>query len=384
MLEEQGTIGVLPLDTRNVDASITFRVAATNHKEGPFNSPSRRYLTNPYDRQQLSGSYSSTSSILNVDTFSLANQPEGTFSGYVETGMILVGQTSGAQATVTNLRLISDISGTVQGSFFIPNPNNSLNPRFETGDKVFTLINNVDNDQNAATSIAQEGFISSGTLETTQETIISVRNARVDRVSAIQERDVSRITGTELIDSQVIASSFQRDRPQNPDPLSQSFLVDEDSGVFITKCDVFFETRDENDIPVTMQIRTMENGLPTTRVLPFSEVNLTPAEVNVSADGSVATTFDFRAPVYLEGGQEYCVTLLSNFQHSIVCLFLELEKLILLHRHLFQINHILDLCLSHKMDLHGNQVNGKILSSLYTEQTLLKRVLLNSIEPRIN
>ena len=118
--------------------------------------------------------------------------------------MILVGQTSGAQATVTNLRLISDISGTVQGSFFIPNPNNSLNPRFETGDKVFTLINNVDNDQNAATSIAQEGFISSGTLETTQETIISVRNARVDRVSAIQERDVSRITGTELIDSQVI------------------------------------------------------------------------------------------------------------------------------------------------------------------------------------
>ena len=27
------TIGVLPLDTRNVDASITFRVAATNHKE---------------------------------------------------------------------------------------------------------------------------------------------------------------------------------------------------------------------------------------------------------------------------------------------------------------------------------------------------------------
>ena len=143
---------------------------------------------------------------------------------------------------------------------------------------------------------------------------------------------------------------------------------------------MFFETRDENDIPVTIQVRTMENGLPTTKVLPFSEVNLTPAEVNVSADGSVATTFDFRAPVYLEGGQEYCVTLLSGLQHSIVCLFLELEKLTLLHRHLFQTNHILDLCLSHKMDLHGNQVSGKILSSLYTEQTLLKRVLLNSMD----
>ena len=306
-------IGVLPLDTRNVDASITFRVAATNHKEGPFNSPSRRYTTNPYDRQQLSGSYSSTSSILNIDTFSLSNQPEGTFSGYVETGMILVGQTSGAQATVTNLRLISDISGTIQGSFFIPNPNNTSNPRFETGDKVFTLINNVDNDPNSATSIAQEGFISAGTLETTQETIVSVRNARVDRVSAIQERDVARVTGTEILDTQVIASSFQADQNNDDrDPLSQSFLVDEDSGVFITKCDVFFETRDENDIPITMQIRTMENGLPTTRVLPFSEVNLTPSEVNVSADGSVATTFDFRAPVYLEGGREYCVTLLSS------------------------------------------------------------------------
>ena len=372
-------IGVLPLDTRNVDASITFRVAATNHKEGPFNSPSRRYLTNPYDRQQLSGSYSSTSSILNVDTFSLANQPEGTFSGYVETGMILVGQTSGAQATVTNLRLISDISGTVQGSFFIPNPNNSLNPRFETGDKVFTLINNVDNDQNAATSIAQEGFISSGTLETTQETIISVRNARVDRVSAIQERDVSRITGTELIDSQVIASSFQRDRPQNPDPLSQSFLVDEDSGVFITKCDVFFETRDENDIPVTIQVRTMENGLPTTRVLPFSEVNLTPAEVNVSADGSVATTFDFRAPVYLEGGQEYCVTLLSvSTQYSVFI------------SRVGEVDFITQTFISNQPYLGSlfKSQNGSTwepsqwedLKFLYTEQTLLKRVLLNSID----
>ena len=104
---------------------ITFRAAQSNHKEGPYNAPTSVYTSNPYTSQigatgletflgtpgtvQLAGqgntipaTYSSTSTILNVDTYSLSLQAQGEFSGYVETGMILVGQTSGAQATITN------------------------------------------------------------------------------------------------------------------------------------------------------------------------------------------------------------------------------------------------------------------------------------------
>ena len=305
-------IGSLPLDTRNTDPRITFRVANSNHKEGPYNSPSTRFSTNPYTGQSLPAAYSSTSTILNVDTFSLSNQPEGTFSGYVETGMILVGQTSGAQATISNVRLISDISATLIGSFFIPDPNNTSNPRFETGNKVFTLVNNSENNQNSASSIAEEAFVSSGTLETVQENIISVRNARIENKREFEERAVERTTGTEVVASNVIST---QDRTITVttwyDPLAQSFLVDDETGVFLTKCDVFFASKDDVDIPVTFQLRTMKGGVPTQKVIPFSEIILDPSQVNTSADGSVATTFTFKSPVYLEGGTEYAICLAS-------------------------------------------------------------------------
>ena len=56
----------------------------------------------------------------------------------------------------------------------------------------------------------------------------------------------------------------------------------------------------------------MSNGTPTEKIVPLSEVALDPSEVNLSADGSVATTFEFKAPIYLEGGIEYALVMLSN------------------------------------------------------------------------
>jgi hypothetical protein len=306
------TVGSAPLNPKITDPGITFRVAQSNHKEGEYNSPTKVFTTSPYTGQLIPNTYSSTSTTLNIDTFSLSNQPEGSFSGYVESGMILVGQTSGAQATISNVRLISDISATLIGSFYIPNPNLTNNPRFETGNKVFTLVNNETNNQNTATTIAEEGFISSGTLETVQENIISVRNARIENKREFEERAVARTTGTQVVATNVI-STLQRQRTvtQWYDPLAQSFLVDDETGVFLTKCEVFFASKDDLDIPVTFQLRTMQGGFPTQKVIPFSEVILAPSELNTSSDGSVPTTFTFKAPVYLEGGTEYAICLAS-------------------------------------------------------------------------
>ena len=44
---------------------------------------------------------------------------------------------------------------------------------------MFTLFNDEDNNQDLATTVAEEGFTASGTLETVQENILSIRNARV-------------------------------------------------------------------------------------------------------------------------------------------------------------------------------------------------------------
>jgi outer membrane protein W len=105
-------------------------------------------------------------------------------------GMTLIGRTSGAQATITNVRLVSDLSATLIGSFYIPNPNSNIHPRFESGSKIFTFSNNNLNDQNLASTIAEEGFSSSGTLETVQENIISVRNARIENKQEFEERAI--------------------------------------------------------------------------------------------------------------------------------------------------------------------------------------------------
>ena len=311
-------VGIMPLtglgpSSPKTSPSITFRAAQINHKEGPYNIPTKVYTQNPYNSQVLSSSYSSTSTVLNIDTFSLADQPEGDYFGWVAQNMVLTGQTSGAQATITNVRLVSDLSATLIGSFYIPDPNVITNPKFEVGTKVLSFVNNDQNDQNTATSISEEGYTASGTLETIQENILSVRNARVQNKQEFEERAISRTTGVQVVGSTVLAQDRRQVVVGWYDPLAQSFLVDEDTGIFITRCDIFFRSKDDMDIPVTLQLRTMQNGYPTQKILPFAEVTLDPNEVNISADGSVPTSFVFQSPVYVEGGDtEYAICVASN------------------------------------------------------------------------
>ena len=306
--------GLVPVSRRlfGEEARITFRVAQANHREGEYNAPDQVYRESPYDGTSMSAIYSATSTILNVDTFSLSNESQGDFSGFIAEGMVLRGTTSGAEAVITGNRLVSDLAANLTGSFFIPNPNSVGHPRFETGTKVFTLTNDEDNDPDVATTIAEESFTASGTLETVQENIISVRNARIERRQEFQERNVNRSLGTEVVGSQVINQTTSQNTIGWYDPLAQSFLVEEETGVFVTKCDVYFRTKDDMDIPLVFQIRTMQNGFPTQKILPFSEIVVDPADIELSDDGSVATTIEFKAPVFLEGGQEYAIALASN------------------------------------------------------------------------
>jgi len=313
---------------------IKFRVAQANHKEGPFNAPTSTFVNNPYLSQvsptntetflgtpgqvQVPGqgnvlpeTYSSTSTILNVDTYALSLQAQGDYYGYVARDMILVGQTSGAQATISNLRLVSDLGSTLIGSFYIPNPNFGSNPKFETGTKTFTLIDEPDNDQNAASTIGEKQYSASGTLETVQENIISVRNAEIQVRQESESRAARELINSSRSTNVISSVTANTTVVEWYDPLAQSFQVLDETGVFLTSCDVFFQTKDDMDIPMTFQIRTMQNGVPTQKILPFSEIVLDPDQINTSVDGTVPTTFTFKAPVYLEGGGEYAICLAS-------------------------------------------------------------------------
>jgi hypothetical protein len=317
-----------------VDPAVQFRVAQANHKEGPFNAPTSVFTNNPYLSQvspssietflgtpgqvQLPGqgntlpeTYSSTSTILNVDTYSLSLQAQGEYYGYVAKDMILVGQTSGAQATISNFRLVSDLSSVLIGSFYIPNPNIGTNPRFETGTKTFTLTDEPTNNQNTADTIGEQQYSSTGTLETVQENIVSVRNAEIQIRQESQSRAARELISSTRSSNVISATTTNTTVREWYDPLAQSFQVLDETGVFITSCDVFFQTKDDMDIPMTFQIRTMQNGVPTQKILPFSEIVLDPDQINTSQDGTVPTRFTFKAPVYLEGGGEYAICLAS-------------------------------------------------------------------------
>jgi hypothetical protein len=301
---------------KNTDPKIDFRVAQSNHRKGDYDSPTQVYPDNPYvEGGTIPELYSSTSTILNVDTYSLSNLPQGEFFGYIQTGMVLTGKTSGAEAKVTDVRLISDTSSALVGSLFIPDPNNGDNPQFECGTNIFTLTNDPENDQNAATTIGEQAYPTSGLLETVQDQILSIRNASIENRQVFQEgEDIQRVLDIEFIGeprnvgepvvTETIVGYY--------DPLAQSFFVDQKvdgEGVFITKCDLFFRTKDDDDTPLRFQIRTMKDGFPTPKYL--NQVVLYPDDINTSTDGSVATTVQF-PPLFLESGNEFAICLISN------------------------------------------------------------------------
>ena len=122
----------------------------------------------------------------------------------------------------------------------------------------------------------------------------------------------------------------------------QTFMVDDTTGIYLTSCDVFFFEKDDN-IPVTMELRTTELGQPTETILPYSTVVKDLVDVVTSTDGTVPTKFEFESPIYLNPQTEYSCSPISD--NDIQCMDLkngsrcrnttssEQDKFLLLNNH---------------------------------------------------
>ena len=298
--------------TNSRNKSIRFRLAQQNHKYGPYNNPTETYVSNPYNvSNSISNSYSSTTTILNVDTASLELQSASGFYGCISKGMNLIGASSGAIAKVKDIRLITDRAGVVIGSLFIPDPTQRSTQVFQTGSKTFTLTSSKTNEtiSGFTDSSAEATFISSGTINNTQETTLRIRNATVERVPRSESQSIERRRTRRV--TKVKFRNRKKTQTRWVDPLAQSFEVPEENGVYLTKCDIYFRTKDSSALPVTLQVRELQLGLPTQTILPFGEVVLDPQDVVVSNDGSKPTTFTFPSPVYCEGSSQFALVLLS-------------------------------------------------------------------------
>jgi hypothetical protein len=200
--------------------------------------------------------------------------------------------------------LTTDASGSATGVFALPTPTVSSNPRWRVGKRVFRLTSSSTNvkTKGLVTTSSEADYTAKGLIQTVQGTVLATRESSIQRVTA---SDTVRVMGE--INTRVIR---QTDTGWF-DPVCQSFMVNQDNGIFVSSIEVFFATK-SSTLPVTLQIRTMVNGYPTTVVLPFAQQTIDATDITVSTDASAASKFTFPSPVFLQNGVEYAFCVITN------------------------------------------------------------------------
>lgn len=98
----------------------------------------------------------------------------------------------------------------------------------------------------------------------------------------------------------------------NKHPIAQSFFIDELTGIYCTKIDLYFAAKD-NDFPVSLQLRPMVNGYPSAQtIIPGSQVIIAGSSVNTSTNATSATTFTFAEPIFLKGLTDYAIVVTAD------------------------------------------------------------------------
>ena len=261
-----------------------FRLANANHKFGPYTAPSVTYGNNPYSSAStdLATVYSSSTPTINIDTFSLSDDSDGRFYGYIVEGMTLVGETSSGQATVGAQSLTTDAVGDLIGCLFIKNPFVSPVPgtTFKNGTKTFKLSTSTTNSSDASVKFTEATFHSSGVInsETYTESIVTRRAPQALPLNALRR-----------------------------DPLSQTFRSDNVGG-FITELDLYFSQKDDTE-KVFVEIRETDiGGTPKNKLVQdYARISLLPSQITTSTDGSVATRVAFPSPVYVQPNKQYAL-----------------------------------------------------------------------------
>ena len=202
---------------------------------------------------------------------------------------------SNTQITDTGGSIITDFRGDVYGWFVVPN---NSEYQFPTGERKVILSDGKNATDPASTTNADAVYTATGKVQTKQRTLITTRSVvrRSQRVSQSRLRSSSAVTQTRWYD-----------------PLAQSFIIGENpTGIFIHSVDLYFSHVSNKSVPIKMYLVEVENGVPTQRRVPLSDVAKRPDEVATSNDATAATTFEFDSPLYLQYGIEYAIVTESN------------------------------------------------------------------------
>lgn len=206
-------------------------------------------------------------------------------------------------STVGNQGVTTDENGTLRAVFRLPEAT------FFVGDRVLQVadVQQFDQIASAATSRANITY--------------SAYNFSMDKAQlSTRQPDISMSTNS------TNRSVTFRPPPPPPnddgggndnDPLAQTFFIKRGMGrgsntVALSKIDLWFKRKSTSTLAngggvngVTVMLREVVNGYPSSKIIPFSKVHLEASQVNISDDASQVTTVEFHAPVIVETEKEY-------------------------------------------------------------------------------
>jgi hypothetical protein len=200
-----------------------------------------------------------------------------------------------------NQDLVTDDLGDVIGVFRIPN-NDEL--RFRTGIRKLRLTDNPINNALESDTFGESLYSASGLVQEKEQSIISTRIPEISTSNVSQNRTVTSTTSSSSV--------------RWVDPVAQTFYIDSDhpEGAFLSSIDLFFADKPSDEsIGAEIYLVSVENGIPTTNVIPGSKVFKHHSEIistgrNIAPGQNIvnfATNFEFKMPLYVKPGTEYAV-----------------------------------------------------------------------------
>lgn len=196
--------------------------------------------------------------------------------------------------------IYADSAGHVFGQFAIPGGT------FKTGDRTFTIADtaNLILGADALTTKAAATFTASNLSVTKQTVTLTTVNPIVSVVPVSQTVVNTTYSNTSINLPDIVYIDAQWE------PIAQTLSINTpngEAGVYAVSLDLYFKQKSSlGNHGVTVYLCEIANGYPDgKKILPFSTVHLNDADINISEDASVKTTFVFEAPVFLNNGIEY-------------------------------------------------------------------------------
>jgi hypothetical protein len=215
--------------------------------------------------------------------------------------------------------------GVAYGQFRLPN---DAAAKFRVGSKRLRFVDNPTNSSTFGqfTTSCEATYTAEGLLQTVSALTVTTKSVEITQTSLSTTTHGTAYSSTTASGTRVVGvipAPVEDDGDDggyddSGDPLSQTMFISSalsartrSSGMYLTKVDLFFSTKDSN-LPIIVELREVDplTSHITPKVVPFSRVVVPSSEINISSDGSVATPVYFSSPVYVGDEKEYAVVLM--------------------------------------------------------------------------